>query len=240
VGDDQSAVASVDAADAGSTFVRVAGQPASMHVTALDVALAGVFGTLLAPVLAGWVERSNARRRHELERQLARDNLNFAERKTVYAELITSAQRMNVSMSRLHTWTQVGGEPPDLLELPEDEEQAFLSAGIATFASEQVTEKAQAFWHAFFAYLDTGPGLHAAIEEGKTGKDLARLRSVESAALANAHAAAKELRAAVRDDLAVRCPAGGRRRSQFTWSCPRISCERTARSPASSAGCSRS
>jgi hypothetical protein len=173
-----------------------------MAVTALDVALAGVAGTLLAPVVGGWIERGNAHRRQRLDRQLARDNLNFAEKKSVYGDVMTHAQRLGTSARRLHHWTEVGGEEPELLELLEDDEQAALAGRLAAFASDAVTDKTQLFWALFFEYLAVSGALHEGLEGSAPAGRLAELNEAEAHALAAFRDAGVELRSAVRADLA--------------------------------------
>jgi hypothetical protein len=171
-------------------------------VTALDVALAGVAGTFLSPLLGGWIERRGARHRQQLDRQLARDNLNFSEKKLVYTDVLVHAQRLSTSARRLHVWSEVGGEPPDLLDLPEDEEQAILTGRLAAFASDEVTTRTQTYWSASFAYLSTGPALHEALQNGDAEVVLDSLRNAELSALDALHKAGVALRNAIRADLA--------------------------------------
>ena len=100
-----------------------------------------------------------------------------------------------------YEWVAVGGEAPELLELPTDDEQALLAGRLATFASDEVTERTQAYWNAFFGYLATGPALVQDIEATKPDEELTPLRHAEASAFESFRGASVALRSAVRADL---------------------------------------
>ena len=79
-----------------------------------------------------------------------------------------------------HIWSEIGGEPPELLDLPDDETQATLAGRLSTFASEDVTSLTQTYWNTFFAFIGTGPAIQAA-REAEDSEALAAALALERA-----------------------------------------------------------
>lgn len=94
--------------------------------------------------------------------------------------LLVHAQRLTTSVRRLHIWSEIGGEPPELLDLPDDETQATLAGRLSTFASEDVTSLTQTYWNTFFAFIGTGPAIQAA-REAEDSEALAAALALERA-----------------------------------------------------------